>query len=359
MNLPTNIQIVVVSRQPGTDVILHKIRRWTYKSRHSTYLLGTNIKVERETTLPAAMRDVRHSHDKSILIPIGFPEGEVTRLLTSEEKHHLEVIIRPPRPGLAKELNESPSSSLLENTHLVNVQDTIPAIQKSITRLRLKDSINIATLDDKEQLREYFALRYRVWKKMGYLAPEKDSSKSAWEIDFTDRTALPIGAFTHDGKLIGCARLVFPSHGKFRHLTRMIDDLIKERNDPILTRNYQQPKNLMHPFDLLESFDEFARFYAEIVRSRQSKAEVSRVIVDNKYRNQGIGEVLVDSLLSIARQNKVKILFLACVEEHRHFYESCGFNQLKHMHCENFSNVNVPAIAMTCNLNKLKQHQFH
>ena len=63
-------------------------------------------------------------------------------------------------------------------------------------------------------------------------------------------------------------------------------------------------------------------------------------------RNQGLGEVIVDSLISLAKNMRIEVLFLACLKEHERFYERCGFRAIEGMQCERFVNVNVPAIAM-------------
>ena len=55
---------------------------------------------------------------------------------------------------------------------------------------------------------------------------------------------------------------------------------------------------------------------------------------------------MVDTLVDLAQRRRVGVVFLACLEKHRAFYEACGFSQMPGMRCDRFVNVNVPAIAM-------------
>lgn len=180
---------------------------------------------------------------------------------------------------------------------------------------------------------------------MGYLPAQRECQQSCWELDFTDRTALPIGSFDQEGALIGCARLVFPLGKEVHHLS-IIEELVYAQRDVKLRENLAYPAKLTHPFDLLESLKGFREYYQGIVRKGLRKAELSRVIVAPEHRRQGVGEVLVDSLVSLARQHQLQVLFLACNMRHRSFYENCGFHVLEGLECDNFAGVNAPAIAM-------------
>jgi hypothetical protein len=56
---------------------------------------------------------------------------------------------------------------------------------------------------------------------MGYLPLEQDCTESQWELNFTDRTAYPLGVFTRENVLVGCARLVFPLSQDSHHMRLM------------------------------------------------------------------------------------------------------------------------------------------
>lgn len=350
------IQIVAVSSGGGTDRVVHKIRKWCVRS-HDPLVSTLSPQVSKAINLDTAISTIAASTNtsKTILVPIGFNESEVTDYVSRVNGGNLEVIIRPPRPGLNVERNDLPSSSLLEQARLVNVQDTIPAIRKSLLRLTLGEDIHFSYLSTHEQLVSYFKLRYRVWKDLGYLATDRDCSKSGLEVDYTDESAIPIGAFNQDNELIGCARLVFARKEDITDspgYDRMILDLIKDHNDCCLEGNYQRPKAIIHPFVILEGFEKFQRFYRLLVRHRIPKAEIGRVIVEPGYRKRGLGEVLVDTLVCVARKQHLDMLFLACHEQHKGFYQRSGFHPLPGLWADHFLSARNPSIAMACNLRK-------
>jgi GNAT superfamily N-acetyltransferase len=236
------------------------------------------------------------------------------------------------------------------------VEDPMPAIRKSLIRFRTKKIVTIRQLATRDELRKYFALRYKVWKALNYIAPEKDCPQSQWELDFTDRFAYPLGAFlkTDPSELVGCVRVVHAFGTVARNYVKMINDLIADH--PPLKKCFKLPDAIQHPFDI-ESFPDFPAYYRRFICEGIPHAEVSRVIVEETFRKKGIGEALVDSAISLARRQGVEVMFLACLSKHESFYNRCGFKTIevkaangtdKQMKCSCFVNVEVPAIAMEC-----------
>ena len=361
--MPERIQIITVSASGDTDRVVHMIKKWCHNSK-DPLVQSLSPSVSKEINLDRATNLVGQNNTgaKIILVPIGFSQSEVVHYLSETLKNNLEVIIRPPRTGLNMELDTPPSSSLLEACRVINVQNTIPAIRKSLLRLTLGEEVRISYLQTQEQLLSYFRLRYRVWKDMGYLKKEYDCSNSCLEVDYTDESAIPIGAFNRDNILIGCARLVFARKADITDSLDydfMIRSMIGEMNDCCLTRSYQRPFAITHPFDVLEGFSRFQRYYRLLVRRKLHKAEISRVIVEPERRKQGLGEILVDTLVSIARQQRVNALFLACHEHHKVFYQRCGFHSLPGLWADHFLAVKKPSIAMACNLSNQKLPVIH
>jgi N-acetylglutamate synthase-like GNAT family acetyltransferase len=316
--------------------------------------------VQNERILSAGLESVREFPDKSILILIGFKAAEVFHSLSDQDLRHLEVIIRPPRFGIqtSSEVNEQPSASLLNDIHVINVQDTLPALRKSLLRIQLKNHVTIRELNSKDDFTQYFSLRYKIWHAMGYLARQSDCENIGLELNYSDRTAYPIGAFTPEGELIGCVRLVFPIGNDSRHLP-LISELVASKSDAKLTNNFIYPRTMIHPFDILESLEGFRAYFARLVRTNIKYAEVSRVIVSPEHRGDGLGEVLVDSLLSLARRYGCDLLFLACHNDLHLFYERSGFSVLPGLSCEHFAGVNAPAIAMALNLRKERRQALN
>jgi len=343
-------KIFVVCPEQGMDNILQKIKKWfrENKSRHCWHIHPT---IEKHFNLTSALNASRQENDhNSILIPIGFQPQVVNKELDYSERKSMEIIIRPPRPNYGRELDHTPHSSFLSDTCTITVQNTLPAIHKSILRKHFSKIISVRKLQSESDFKQYFTLRYRIWSEIGYLSDNKKCTKSQFELDYTDRTALPIGIFNENQKMIACARLVFPS-GRESHHVPLIKRMIEASGDPQLLSNFAYPKILRHPFDLLECFYGFNDFFAKLVRSRIRNAEISRVIVDPNYRHSGLGEVLVDSLISMAKQEQVQLLFLACKTEHASFYKQCGFNIIEGIESDSFANINQQSIAMS---NKLQ-----
>src|SRR5262249_12941741 len=102
------------------------------------------------------------------------------------------------------------------------------------------------------------------------------------------------------------------------------------------------------PFDLCQHFggQPFREYYRTLVLRQVSKAEIGRVIVSPEHQRQGLGEVLVDTMISIARRRTIQLLLLACKEVHRALYERSGFRQIPGLVCEHFGQYGVRAIAM-------------
>ena len=349
------INITVVCPQPDMLNVLNKIRQW-----HLDNPLGNSSvqHVAGKKELKEALLSARQCPEKSILVPLGYSKSDVVDRLNDELLRKLEIIIRPPRLGLKPEIDERPSASLLEDRHIVNVQNPLPALRKSLLRLRFKNRICIRELESEDDFRQYFSLRYRIWRQMGYLPPEQDCPASQWELNFTDRTAYPAGAFGRDGTLIACARLVFPL-GQDSHHLPLIEQLVRATGDPKLAANLKCPEGLTQLLDLLESFRGFQEYFKRLIRRKLRAAEVSRVIVAPEHREEGLGEVLVDSLLSLASQRKLQVLFLACHKQLKGFYERSGFYVLPGLECERFAGVNAPAIAMARKLTAPGEFTLH
>lgn len=133
------IEITVVCPEPSMRPVLLKIKKWHF----SNPLASSCIRhVQSKNNLSAGLESAREFPGKSILMPIGFKSNEVFHSLNNQDLRHLEIIIRPPRPGrqVSPEINEQPSASLLDYNPMVNVQDTLPALRKSLLRMRIKKS---------------------------------------------------------------------------------------------------------------------------------------------------------------------------------------------------------------------------
>ncbi len=336
--------VFVVCPELGMENVLQKIKKW-FRENKTKHRWQINSKIEKHFNIASALRAIRDKNEHSILVLIGFQPQSVKMKLDSNESKNLEVIIRPPRPAREVIEVDNPNSSLLVDTRIIAVHNTLPALNKSVLRKYFQKIITIRELSGENDFQQYFRLRYKVWNEMGYLPAHKQCTKSQFELDYTDQTALPIGIFNKKNQLIASARLVFPAGRECVHVP-LIKSMIENAEDEQLEKMFTYPAALRHPFDLLECFHGFNEYFAKLVRCGVRSAEVSRVIVAPEYRHSGLGEVLVDSLISVARKEQLQHLFLACKKEHRDFYEQCGFNIIKDIESESFADIKHPAIAM-------------
>lgn len=327
-----------------------EIKRWRTDPPHP-HFRGVVGEVYEAKSLAKAAADLRERPDRRIFVALGFRENDVFEILDPREikKRRMAVVIRV--PSTTRRGPRHPSSSCRDTGPFVTAKDPRMAIRKAVVKLLAHDGVTIRELRSEADFEAYFALRYRVYKEIGYIPPHRDYPDSdhtsrRWDISHTDRTARPIGAFTRAGQLIGCARLVNVMGREIPRYATLIEKMLRRKNDDVATRNFAYPNGLEDPYDILSSFRDFRAYFRRLVLNNISNAEVSRVIVERPYRNNGLGEALVDTLVSIARSNGVKVLFLGCLEEHQPFYENCGFERLDLPECKSFVDIGVPAIAM-------------
>lgn len=318
--------------------------------------------IREKPDLRSAMQSALQNPDENILMTFGYGETEIRRFM-NEIHVPLQVVgksrHRSPRPQDMKSGKKKyPSASLLGDTgdapSVMFGDDAVSTLRKAALCLWTRQSMKVRLLEESD-LDDYFSLRYRVWHELGYIPPERICGKSEWEVDFTDRSAIPIAVFhrvprSRVEKLVACGRLVSGS-GKeiprYRDMVmRQVEGKSEECDEPRLLANLDYPAELSNPFDILDSFPGFRGYYRDLTKRRVKSAEISRIIVDDKFRNRGLGEVVVDSLIDLARDKKFRVLFMACIERHKTFYERCGFAVVPDLVCDRFVNVNVPAIAM-------------
>ena len=342
-----SVQLVCSRSGPGFLEAERRIKKWCYYQDRMPLDLGSVV-VERETRLDSAFDKARQLlHDEpcsgAVVVSLGFDEEELEPYEHVEESPPIEVILfRLAFDGP----NPPPSASLLGHCRNAADPDSLfESLQKASIRLRIRQQGIVIREIGACELDQYFRLRYDVYQPKGYIPREVDAAAVGWELHYSDRWSLPLGAFDRDGQLIGCARLVW-EFGCLNNYSDLIQRMVDEKDDPIVRRAWQLPDALTHPFDLLKPFDRFEEYYKELVRRQVLKAEVSRVIRLPRWRGHRLGEVIVDSLVSDAMQRGFQLLFLACEERHRDFYGRSGFRGIPGMWCERFAAYPVAAIAM-------------
>jgi predicted GNAT family N-acyltransferase len=256
-----------------------------------------------------------------------------------------EVVLSKPARGTERGLPPSPSS-LLREFNLTITADLATAVRKALQRLALRGRGIVRLIDTCADMDRYLRLRYSVWKQQSYLNPDQIPQTYPVEVDYTDRTSVPVGMFSADGRIMACARLVREIGSPQQGYSRVIQELLDSENDAVAKKSFGIPRRLNHPFDLLEEFQGFHEYYSALVRARMPVGEVSRVIVDGGCRRQGIGEAMVDCVIDLAARLRLRRLFLACQERHVGLYRRSGFEVRPDVRSNKFLHIRQPSVLM-------------
>ena len=150
--------------------------------------------------------ELPHEH---LAVTFGFNRGEIEAHPAFGAASGEPVIVAAPG---ARDPGDIPTATFLARDPIVHCSDITSQVRKSLIRAALRNRIEVRIPRSGQELSGYFSLRYRVWKAEGYLREENREVSPEWEIDFWDRTAVPLCAIARDGKVVGCARLI-SSHG--------------------------------------------------------------------------------------------------------------------------------------------------
>ena len=312
---------------------------------------GSAARVVEFPSLSESIQYVRQRPQESILLLDGFEPrlAQVDELLHPADRKGpgVELIVNDPEWNSVAD--QGASASIVCPRATVATDQTLPGVlRKSILRIRTRAIATARAIGSEAELADFFALRFRVWKAENYLPATKIDPKVEWELDFTDRTSLPLGIFSKsDGRLLAAARLVRGFGDENPSLIRRIDEMLQAKAAAILQGHFRNPQNRpQNPFDILGEMAQFNEYYRDLVRKGTRKAEVSRVIVSPEWRSRGMGEVVVDTLCSLAKCHGIELLFLACHAKHAGFYERCGFAVIPGMTGPRFLTYDGPCIAM-------------
>lgn len=359
------LEVIVVCQSEADRHQLAKLKKdwWSEETRPVLPRCVTlRSGVREKADLRAATKSALEHPDGNILFTFGYPENEV-RSFMSEIRSPLQVAGKGRRRSFrTRDTNGAeknyPLASLLGDTgnapSVMFGEDPVSTLRKAAICQWTRQSMKVRLLEEGD-LDAYFSLRYRVWRELDYIPEERICEKSRWEVDYTDRSSIPIGVFHRTPqsgaeRLVACGRLVRGLGDEEPHYRDMIERQVRAKSrqadEPRLLENFEYTAQLQHPFDILDSFPGFRDYYRDLAMRHVKRAELSRIIVDEKFRNRGLGEVVVDSLVDLALDRNIRALFLACLARHQAFYERCGFTIVPDLTCDLFANVNVPAVAM-------------
>jgi predicted GNAT family N-acyltransferase len=217
----------------------------------------------------------------------------------------------------------------------------------SLAKPSASATFEIRELGTLEDLICSYRLRYEVYADLGYLSP----NNSGLEIDPYDAWAIPVGAFdTGTGKLMGTIRLI--TSGRQGRYARLVDEVLVLLADDLLKMRARAPRP--HAFPSIAS-DKIDRALAVFNTDRLPVAELSRCVVDRKFRGSGVARGLMERGLAIAASGGPAVLVGSFLPEHLPMYARYGYQQLPQTDFDLFDSVGRVAIAGVCRTDKLPQ----
>ena len=223
-------------------------------------------------------------------------------------------------------------------------------------------AVRVHMVRSKDELSDCFALRHKVYGLMGYLESEVISTSAKIEIDAYDHKSLHFIATHYDsGESVGTLRLVLPRPGiEFRKsivgsADRTFDqqsdwcrDIAREQPDKIFREKLNAPPAVSLP--IFQSFD-FRKQWDKVMEPKGAYCEVSRVVVEPKFRGLGISSLLTRAAIAAALDLQKRVILLECVPTHVSMYEKYGFVMLEGEHYRN-QQVDQLAIGMKLELSR-------
>jgi predicted GNAT family N-acyltransferase len=336
-------EIGVVFNRPNDRLWLLQIRQWMSANGASLEKLGIKAPVQPLSSPDDALCWRAERPAERLLVTFGFNRSEIESHQQFGISSGEPIIVANPDAANGKCVA---SASFLDRGPVVTCGDVRPQIRKSLIRVALRKRVEVRPPCSDEELAGYFSLRYRVWSALGFLREENKRSRIEWEIDFWDRTAVPLCAITPNGEVVGSARLIRNHGDEERCYVAKIQSLLDRVNDPKLNELFRFPNAVQHPFDVLMEFPGFRAHFKTLMRAGMKLAEVGRVAVDPDHRGQFLSEVLVDTAVSCAQARRVSCLFLACRDELGPLYAKCGFVPVPGLRSEKFFNIQLASIVM-------------
>jgi predicted GNAT family N-acyltransferase len=244
------------------------------------------------------------------------------------------AIMEPPRrlPDIDRVIGRTADSVRMLGV-LKLVTDKLTYTASPSKRTIPSPPVEVRLIRRRRELMDYFRLRHRVYKVMGYLEERIENTPSQMEIDWCDEIALHFGAFAGERKeqLVGTARVVVNSAAeadkKQPMLSRYREWVIALLEpDPVLKRSVN--KGVL-PLELpIFHSQKLSTRLGEVLLCEEACAELSRVIVEEDYRGVGLSTRLVEFALEESARVGVNRVFLECLALHETLYRKLGFQRI-------------------------------
>lgn len=196
-------------------------------------------------------------------------------------------------------------------------------------------AIEVRLIRRQHELLDYFRLRHRIYRIMGYLQQEIESAPSQMEMDWCDSIALHCAAYQRlkGGRevLAGTARVVLASSAnpqKHADLLGMYKQWVANlaAGDPVLDLAVDQTLGLELP---IFHSQKLGRVLKQAIETDEVYGELSRVIVAEDFRGGGLSRKLVEFAMQEASRAGVTHLFLECLDLHEELYRQFGFEKIE------------------------------
>ena len=218
----------------------------------------------------------------------------------------------------------------------------------SLTNSSAPAVYEVRQLDTLEELVQSYRLRYEVYAEFGYLP---HPNKSKLDIDGYDACAIPLGAFdATSGTMIGTLRFVTKQpQPDFSRLVRTVLELIA---DDSLTMRVRTPRPNILPSIFSDRID---RGLAAFNTENLVVSELSRAVVDRKFRGSPAFRGLMEFGLAKAAFGGPALLVGTCKPEHLPLYARYGGLKLPQTDPELFASVGRVVIALVGRTDRLPE----
>ncbi|MCZ6644363.1 MAG: GNAT family N-acetyltransferase [Gammaproteobacteria bacterium] len=208
------------------------------------------------------------------------------------------------------------------------------------------DRYEIRTIENVEELKAAFALRYSIFEPMNVIPDEYNSRATRLELDNFDKYSIPLGCFLlrPSQALVGQVRLITTSYD--HRFDRLTWQMVEQAEDRELSRVFDAPYTQELP--VFESFPllELKRY---LLRNGLKYCELSRIVVLEKERGHGVASKLIVAALDLAKSQRMNVVLLGCAEENTGFYERFGFEVLDTA-VTMYHRIGKPSLAMRADL---------
>lgn len=331
--------------------ILNLIEKTTRETRSSSYIIISDQLIAKKATANKYTEAVllseiknRLKHTKSLCGLIGIFSDEVPHLSCIDEI------------GIDEYATFKHNSIKLLREKLLKVVKRIwlksPVAYNYPNSLSNVNSIEISSVNSKQELYDCLRLRKQVYESLGYIIEKKNHG---FETDFYDPVSFHFRAIDseNENKTVGTLRLIVPSLSPFRTNANLFLPNaewfkgISEKAKPVSLPVFQSFQYFRPP--------DKGTIPHDVSMCSKDVCEISRVIVTQEYRGMGISRLLMDHAVTVAQQLRRKHIWLECAPHHIEMYKKFGFTVKDHGNgyfYERVQQFDTWAVAMYLTLQK-------